>query len=451
MNYLLTKMAFAAALFITFSSFAEGKDKRPPNLILIMVDDMGYECISANGSEDYKTPIVDKLAAEGARFEQCFSNPICTPSRVKIMTGQYNIRNYVKFGVLDRSQITFAHQLKKVGYATAIAGKWQLDNKPDAAKHFGFDEACLWQNTRGRHREGTTIDTRFPNPRLEINGKEVDYNKGEYGPDVCTQFICNFIEKNKDKPFFAYYPMILTHCPFDATPDSDDWDSKSPGSKTYKGPGNNMLKKKHFKDMVEYADKLVGKIINKLETLGLRENTIVIFTGDNGTDRPIKTKWQGREVAGRKGAIADAGTRVPFVVNWPGKITSQVYKKELVDFSDIMPTLCDVAGAALPQNYPGDGVSLWPLLSGKGKREKKNIYIWHDGRTWARTVNYGVRFDEGKKGFKYQKFNGHFKVSKVSLERASEKEKIILKSLQKVIEDMGKVDNIRGRVPMKNK
>ena len=188
---------------VSLSIFAEDK----PNIIVIMADDMGYECISANGSEDYKTPVIDKLAATGMRFEQCFSNPICTPSRVKIMTGQYNYRNYVKFGLLDRSQTTFAHQLKKAGYATVIAGKWQLGKEVDAPKHFGFDESCLWQHTRPRTRKGG-FDSRFSNPRLEINGKEVDYDGGEYGPDVCAQYICDFFEKNKGKPVFAYYPMI---------------------------------------------------------------------------------------------------------------------------------------------------------------------------------------------------------------------------------------------------
>ncbi len=430
-------------IFLLLTVFALA-DKSPPNIVLIMADDMGYECIGANGCEDYKTPVIDKLAASGVRFEQFFANPLCTPSRVKIMTGQYNVRNYVKFGVLDRSQTTFAHQLKKVGYATVIAGKWQLDKKPDAAKHFGFDQACLWQNTRRAKRTGTKFDSRFTNPQLEINGKEVDYSNGEYGPDVCAQFICDFIETNKDKPFFAYYPMILTHCPFDATPDSDDWDPKSQGSETYKGPGDYDLQKKHFSDMVQYSDKLVGKIISKLDTLGLRENTLVIFSGDNGTDKPIKTKWSGQEIVGGKGGVSDTGTRAPFIVNWPGKIAPKIEKKELVEFSDIMPTLCDVTGAPLPDGYPGDGVSLWPLLSGAGDRKKDSVYIWYRGLTWARTVDYGVLLNNKKNKFTYQKFNGHFSTTNLSLSDATEKEHAIFKNLQTIIEDMAKVKNIRS-------
>ncbi|MDP7163422.1 MAG: sulfatase-like hydrolase/transferase, partial [Phycisphaerae bacterium] len=218
-----------STLLILFCAPAVAK---PTNVVLIMADDMGYEALSANGSESCKTPNLDKLSAEGVRFTNCFANPICTPSRAKIMTGQYNVRNYVRFGLLDRGQTTFAHQLKAAGYATCIAGKWQLSRQMDSPQHFGFEQSCLWQHTRGgRSKEnGKTIDRRFVNPMLEFNGKQKDYVNGEYGPQVCADFICDFIDKNKEKPFLVYYPMILTHCPFDPTPDSTDWDPKRLGS-----------------------------------------------------------------------------------------------------------------------------------------------------------------------------------------------------------------------------
>ncbi|GIT78178.1 MAG: hypothetical protein Ct9H300mP32_5600 [Verrucomicrobiota bacterium] len=267
-----------------------------------MADDMGYEALSANGSESYKSPNLDKLAAQGIRFTNCFANPICTPSRVKIMTGLYNVRNYVKFGLLDRGQTTFAHQLKSAGYTTCIAGKWQLGMQADSPQHFGFEQSCLWQHTRsGRSKEnGKNIDRRFVNPLLEINGKEKDYVNGEYGPQVCTDFICDFIDENREKPFLVYYPMILTHCPFDPTPDSTDWDPKRLGSTTYKGDRDDP--QRHFRDMVAYADKVVGQIVAQLEKSGVRENTLLIFTGDNGTDKPIVTSWNGTKVVGRRAA-----------------------------------------------------------------------------------------------------------------------------------------------------
>ena len=166
--------------------------QKQPNFILIMADDMGYECVHSNGGTTYTTPHLDELARTGARFEHCYSQPLCTPSRVKIMTGMSNFRNYVQFGVLDRKQTTFAHLLKKSGYATCIVGKWQLGKQPDSPQHFGFDQSCLWQHTRPA-RSPDNKDTRYPNPRVEINGKPKDYTNGEYGPDVVTDFLCDFI------------------------------------------------------------------------------------------------------------------------------------------------------------------------------------------------------------------------------------------------------------------
>ena len=183
MNYLRNLFLFAC-LLLNATIFA--KENRP-NIILIMADDMCYEALSSNGSESCKSPNLDKLAEQGVRFTNCFSNPICTPSRAKIMTGQYNVRNYVKFGILDRGQTTFAHQLKEAGYATAIAGKWQLGKEKDAPQHFGFEKSCLWQHTRsGRSKkDGTTFDRRFVNPMLEFNGVEKgcfhDFRLGDSG------------------------------------------------------------------------------------------------------------------------------------------------------------------------------------------------------------------------------------------------------------------------------
>lgn len=179
---------------------------RPPNIVLILADDMGYECLGAYGGTSYKTPHLDKLAAGGMRFDYCFSQPLCTPSRVELMTGLYNQRNYVRFAYLDPKAVTFAHLLKKAGYATGIAGKWQLENGFGGPKQFGFDEHFLWQLTTRR--------SRYPNPVLEKDGKVIEYTNGEYGPDVVNDYVCDFIERHKDRPFLAYYPMMLTHGPF---------------------------------------------------------------------------------------------------------------------------------------------------------------------------------------------------------------------------------------------
>jgi len=353
------------ALFCT-SGFASTR----PNILLIMADDLGYECIGANGGTSYKTPVLDGLADAGVRFEHCYAQPLCTPSRVKIMTGIYNVRNYVKFGVLDRKQTTFAHLFKKAGYATCIAGKWQLGKEVDAPQHFGFDEACLWQHFRG-NKNKAGLDTRYESPHLEINGKAMDFQQGEFGPDVVSDYLCSFMERHKDTPFLAYYPMILTHCPFVPTPDSEDWNPRSQGSSTYKG---NVA---YFGDMVAQMDKTVGKLIRKLEALGLRENTLVLFVGDNGTDTPVVSMMGDKAVAGAKGQTTDGGTRVPCIASWPGVIAGGKTCQDLVDFTDVLPTLCDATNISLPQALAIDGRSFLPQMKGQRGTPRDWIYCWY--------------------------------------------------------------------------
>ncbi len=361
--------------------------KRKPNIIVIMADDLGYECIGANGGTSYRTPVLDGMARSGIRFEHCYAQPLCTPSRVQIMTGIYNVRNYVKFGVLDREQSTFAHLLKRNGYATCIAGKWQLGKEADAPRHFGFDEYCLWQHTRGRTDEDGH-DTRYPNPHLDTNGELICHDDGQYGPDVASDFVCDFMERNQKKPFLVYYPMILTHCPFVATPDSPDWDPASKGSTTYKGDP------KYFGDMVYYMDKMIGKLLAKLKELGLEEDTLVLFTGDNGTDEPVVSNLNGCEVAGAKGRMTDAGTRVPLIARWPGVIPEGSVGEDLVDFSDFLPTLCEAGGMSVPAELNIDGRSFLPQLTGKKGHPREWIYCWYSrnggptGREWARNQRY---------------------------------------------------------------
>ena len=187
-----------------------------PNIILIMADDMGYECIGAHGGTSYKTPRIDKMAAEGILFEQCHAQAVCTPSRVKIMTGTSNVVNYLKFGKLDRNAKTFGHYFQEAGYATAITGKWQLGVEDDSPLHFGFDEAFLWRHSLKSAVKGFTgdsRDSRFASPWIQhtqrIDGKiKSEYKQYPklYGPDLTSDFACEFIEENKDRPFFLIIP-----------------------------------------------------------------------------------------------------------------------------------------------------------------------------------------------------------------------------------------------------
>ena len=388
MRILTSATVLAGILLGTGTSSRAAEKTSRPNIILIMADDMGFECVGANGSTHYKTPHLDRLAAGGLRFRHAYSQPICTPSRVQIMTGRYNFRNYVQFGYLHPKEITFGNILKKAGYKTCIAGKWQLKGGFGGPKHFGFDEYCLWQLTRR--------PSRYPNPGVEVNGKTVDYRNGEYGPDVVSDYLVDFIKRNKKGPFFAYYPMILPHWPFGPTPDSPHWD-----------PGNKKLWKnknsKDFKGMVAYVDKLVGKLDRTLRDQGIRDNTLIIFTCDNGTYGGVTAPFRGRPWTGGKGTTPDAGTHVPMIVSWPGVIKTGRISDDLIDFSDILPTLADIGGGKLPTDRKIDGRSFLPQLQGKKGNPRDWTFCWYTRngvrkknvvKRFARNQTYKLYFDD---------------------------------------------------------
>lgn len=336
-----------------------------PNIVLILADDLGYETIGANGGTSYRTPNLDRLAATGARFEHCYVQPLCTPTRVQLMTGQCNARNYIRFGEIDPRVTTFAHLFLRAGYATAIVGKWQLGRDVDLPRRLGFQEYYLWQHTRR--------PPRYANPGLEIMGVERDYRNGEYGPDLLNEFACDFITRHRDRPFFLYYPMTLTHAPYQPTPDSPDWDPRAMGEEVNRHP-------RHFGEMVAYMDKLVGKLINHLDAIGIREQTLVMFLGDNGTGGGIRSQMGSREVIGGKGKTTQAGMRVPLIVNWPGHVRPGTVYDFLVDSTDILPTLCDAAGISIPQELVLDGKSFWAQLCGRPGNPRQWIYCWYSPR-----------------------------------------------------------------------
>ncbi len=371
------------ALFTYSCSSKVEEDK--PNVVLIMVDDMGYECVSAYGSTSYSTPNIDKIAEQGIQFSNCVSQPLCTPSRVKIMTGKYNYSNYDYFGHLNLSEYTFGNMMKEAGYETCIAGKWQLNglaykddikdwNDPTRPNKFGFDEYCLWQLTKTA-REGE----RFSNPLIEANGKVLERDINAYGPDIFANFIMDFIERKKDKPFFVYYPMVLVHDPFVPTPDSPEWTNREIRYK------NDTA---YFKDMVAYMDKIVGKITNKLEALDLDENTMVIFTADNGTHPTIQSRIGDELMIGGKGKTTDAGTHVPLIVYWPKQIKEKQVYTNLIEFSDFFATLADLT----EKNAKSDGKSFYPLLVGEDYKPRETAFVHYDPRWGSNVSQYRNQF-----------------------------------------------------------
>lgn len=349
---------------------------RRPNVVLILADDLGYECLGCYGGESYETPRLDEMAAEGVRFTDAHSLPLCTPSRLQLMTGRYNFRNWTAFGLLDPEERTFAHHMNEAGYATCISGKWQLYsyNPPDFEPEWrgegthpddaAFDEYHLW------HAEHTEEKgSRYADPVVLENGTYRDDTEGEYGPDLHTDYLLDFARRHREEPFFAYYPMALTHGPFTLTPHSDGW----AGDRHESDPDN-------FGDMVEYADHLVGRILDGLEEMGIREETLVLFTGDNGTPGAVTSTVDGEAYPGGKGETTDAGTHVPLLATWRGTAPEGAVCEDLVDFADFLPTMADLAGHDLPDGEPFDGRSFLPQVRGERGDPRDWLYAWHDPR-----------------------------------------------------------------------
>jgi len=294
------------------------------------------------------------------------------------MTGKYNFRNYEDFGFLNPSEKTFGNLLKDAGYVTCIAGKWQLNglnrNNPgnqDVTRpnHFGFDEYCLWQLNRTR-----ADGERYANPLITQNGKDLPRNEDGYGPQIISDFLQDFIDRNSANPFFIYYPMVLPHDPFVPTPNSPEWADKS---RRYE---HDTV---YFDDMIAYVDKIIGQLEAKLKEKGVWANTLFIFTADNGTNRSVYSCTVHRNIRGAKGETINDGNHVPMIINWPEKIKSSRDFHGIIDFTDILPTLADVAGIN-PSSYYTDGKSFINVLNGDESRTNKNEVFIHYSPRWGR-------------------------------------------------------------------
>ena len=361
-----------------------------PNIVLIMSDDLGYEVIGANGGSSYKTPSIDSMAQQGMRFENAHVMPLCTPTRLSMMTGKYNFRNYLGFGLIRPDEVTFGHLLTDAGYNTCISGKWQLYsyNPPDQhpeerssgqkIEAAGFDEFCVWHP---HHTEEK--GSRYKNPVIYENGEFRTDTKDRYGEDIFCDYIIDFLERKKDdeKPFFVYWPMAATHKPHEPTPDSPEWDSFDPpsnrsiGAKTWAEleDGSWEDDPKFYKDMVEYHDKVIGRLLDYLENQGLQDDTLVIYLGDNGSPDDVCSMMHlHNEICGGKGKTSDRGTHVPLICLMPGTIPSNTVQTDLIEATDFLPTIFEAAGLNFPEGYIIDGRSFYPQLKG----EKGNPRDW---------------------------------------------------------------------------
>lgn len=359
-------------------SSAAAQATRPLNFVVIMADDLGANELGCYGNATNHTPNLDRLASEGTRFQTCWATPLCTPTRVMLMTGQYGFRTgyYNLFGrhlvPLPESplydigaKVTFADVLKEKGYATALAGKWQLTGAlPNLVRDCGFDQYMIWaykeylpsgvEHTGAwQNRPGGTT-SRYWNPSIIRDGEYFPTKPDDYGPDLFCDFLVDFVRSSKDKPFCAYWPMVLTHNPHDPTPDVD-----TPGQRTAPGMATN----------VRYMDHLVGRLVRAIDEAGLRENTVILFTADNGTN------------GAGKGQLTEAGVREPLIVRCPGVVQGGVVSDALVSLVDVLPTLADLAGAPLPKDHVIDGKSFAPVLRGGSTKHRDWLFSYYrDGR-----------------------------------------------------------------------
>ncbi|WP_066630864.1 sulfatase-like hydrolase/transferase [Labilibacter marinus] len=375
-----------------------------PNVVLILIDDLSHYGVTAYGANkvgslrgDFKaetiaTPNIDKLAETGLMCSNAFAYPLCEPTRIALMSGKYNQRNFLRCKSQHSSDVTFGDVFQQQGYATGIFGKWKQTrgtkeiHGKDYIYEFGWDEFCAF--------DVVTEGKRFINPNLIINGEYYDYQmrtdldpvtgRRWYGPDICNRYALDFIEKNKEKPFFLYYPMLLVHDEHQPTPDTrpkklfDEFDEGRNAHNPKKGDD-----RKYFPDMISYMDKLIGNVVTKLDELQLRENTLIVVMGDNGTKECFTHILPNDSIyPGRKGGNTDNGLHVPLVLNQLGKIKAgnhTIRKYDgMVDVTDIYPTIAEATSVEIPKSNELDGISFWPQVMGKKGEARDVIYTWYN-------------------------------------------------------------------------
>ncbi len=341
---------------------------RKPNIIFILSDDVGLGDIGCTGGS-FATPHIDALAKSGLRFSQCYSTPLCGPSRCQLLTGRYPFRtglisNQSAQAVSPKTETMLPIVMKAAGYVTASVGKWgQICLGP---KEWGFDESLTFPGS-GRYWEAQTT-------KYTVNGEPQTLSAGTYLPDVMHQFIVKFITTHQADPFFLYYPMSHIHGPIVRTPDSKP------------KAGKDQL----YADNITYMDKLVGQLVEELERLKLRDDTLIIFSGDNGTAHfgVERAKVDGKAISGQKATMKEGGSRVPMIANWPGHTPAGKVLTDLVDFTDFFTTFSELVGATPPTQVKLDGHSFAPQLRGQTGTPRDWIYVELSGKSYAREARY---------------------------------------------------------------
>ncbi len=398
-------------LFITcvvlLVCFASAVAQETPNFILIMTDDQGYGDLGSYGSPHIRTPRIDRMAAEGIRFTDFYAQPFCGPSRAALMTGSYPPRNSLMFNHVPRAktgihadEVTIGELLQQAGYATAMFGKWHLgDAQEFLPVNNGFDQylGLLYSNDmwpyhpkvkRTPHDGPVKREIRrraeytgyqgqgqiypldwFPDLPLVRNLDVIELN-----PDQTqltrryTEGALEFIESNRDRPFFLYLAHSMPHVPLFR-------------SKEFVGVSQRGL----YGDVIEELDASTGRILDKLQELGLDDNTLVVFTSDNGPwlHYGIDAGSAGPLRDG-KGTVWEGGLRVPAIMRWPGKIPAGQVTSEIASNIDILPTFAALAGAELPSEHVIDGKDLWPLISVRDGKSPRKTFLYYEGQIFYR-------------------------------------------------------------------
>ena len=355
---------FQTLLFVSASAVAATGVTAPakPNIIFILADDYGIGEVGCYGADNYKTPNIDALARSGTRYTHGYTISLCGPSRAMILTGRYGFRtggsNQDAVGQISpNKEKLIPSVLKPAGYVTTMIGKWsQFSQQPS---DFGFDDYLRYAGS------GAYWNTQEKVKTYVVNGETRPLRDKEYMPDLMHRHLIDFITKHRDRPFYAHYSLSHTHGDILPTPDS------APDSKD------------HYADNVVYMDKLVGKLMAELDRLKLRDKTLVIFFGDNGTANPRADRATigGRPLAGAKGSMLDGGGRVPLIVSWPGVTPAGKVSADLLDSSDFLPTFAALAGAKLPANTVIDGRSFAAQV--RGEKGEPRPWIFNQlARSW---------------------------------------------------------------------
>lgn len=404
LKYVYIPVLFAVSFFIgcnkdikplTQDAAAQSKQntsnklRSKPNIILIVADDLGYEIPSFLGGQSYETPNLDFMAHNGMQFRQCYCHPDGYPSRLAMYTGKYNFRNYTEWGMLPPGEKTIGNMLQDAGYATCFVGKWQCDGGDERIRSAGYEKYRVFVP----YNKNSQKIGRYKDPALYENGEFLPASKvyGKYSENMMFDYLSDFIDSNSSKPFFAVYSHTLVAKPWVPSPDDPDYAGWNPSHEPkYDAEHEDM---KYFPGMVKYMDKMIGSIIKKVEDAGLAENTLIMFASDNATKREITSMFRGVSVSGGKTKTTREGTSIPFVAYMPGVILPGQKNNDLVDYTDFLPSLADIAGIPEPTNYGTiDGVSFFDnLLNIKGEDRDWVFCHWFgDHRPVIRFVNNRV-------------------------------------------------------------